>query len=621
MRDYVCAALVVLLAGLGVWQLSTEEPAPPISERAEIAAVEPEATARRRAPEDSGLAPFRPGVIGGQAPAAPGEGTFAAIEAAPPARSAALPASLVMRIGDRDGNPLAGIRVILLAGTHKGRSAVTGGAGEAAFENLAAGRYGYRIIAPGRPELRPAAAFQLAAGATRVIEVTLGDYDQAIAGWVLDQDGAPVAGLTVKARLYRPPAEAGIVVPQSQAEQRAETALDSWFEIGGLEASEYEVRTVADDLYHAATTVVRAGTDAVRLTVVERRELAVSGQVTSTAGEPLADVRVVYLGQPSRRTRTDGEGWYDLAVALREEEGPRFGFDREGYQAERLDLDAALLAGSDGARLDATLEPVGDTVDVSVRLVDEDVAPVAGERVYLFSYGLGTHYQAVSDARGRAIFPRVVAGSDYGVRVAPRGLYKDSRQEPVDLKAPADLEIVLEALSVGRLSGHMIDLAGAPVPKFSLRLQSADAWGKWRQVSGDADGYFEVEVPTGSLTFHTVSMPQLQITGVDMDAGDDAYALLVLDLGEADLEGRVVDASGNPLTGAEVNLHWAHSEGGVQSRSTRRTVTDSGGAFLLSRLGHAPHRLEVATAGYGTHRQTLQPGAAWVEVRLEPSEP
>jgi hypothetical protein len=89
----------------------------------------------------------------------------------------------------------------------------------------------------------------------------------------------------------------------------------------------------------------------------------------------------------------------------------------------------------------------------------------------------------------------------------------------------------------------MVDVAGAPVPRLSLRLQSADARTRWRQVVGDADGYFEVEVPVGALTLQTVSMPQFQTRGVNVDAGDDTYALLVLDWGEADLEGRVADAS------------------------------------------------------------------------------
>jgi hypothetical protein len=123
-------------------------------------------------------------------------------------------------------------------------------------------------------------------------------------------------------------------------------------------------------------------------------------------------VRVVHLGQPSRRTRTDGTGWYELAVAVRAEEIPRLRFDREGYRAERLDLGAPASAGSDSARLDATLEPLGDTVEVAARLVDEEGAPVAGERVYLYSHGLGTYYQAVSGAQGQAVFPRVAPGSD-----------------------------------------------------------------------------------------------------------------------------------------------------------------------------------------------------------------
>ena len=38
----------------------------------------------------------------------------------------------------------------------------------------------------------------------------------------------------------------------------------------------------------------------------------------------------------------------------------------------------------------------------------------------------------------------------------------------------------------------MIDAAGDPVPDFSLRVESANARGEVRQVTGDAAGYFEV---------------------------------------------------------------------------------------------------------------------------------
>lgn len=618
MKDYLLATLAagVVITLAAQWFLA-HGPALPISE--EAATADPEGAAR-----PGEVAGVPTGLTGRTVEGRPGPATrerdqLVVVEAPPrTSRRVAAPGSLLFVIRDPWDSPISGVRVAVGSGRRQ-RSDVTGSDGEAAFTRLAAGRYGYRVEAPERPVLAAVGSLQLAAGQTEVLELRLGAFDQVIAGRVVDRDGAPVGGLAVRARLYRPPTDASVLVPQSQSEQQAETAADGSFEIGGLMAGEYEVRTIADDLYAAAEAIVRAGSDTAVLTVVERRELTVFGQVTSTAGEPLTDVRVVGLGQPSRRTRTDGEGWYELLLAVREEQVPRFRFDLEGYEPQRVALDPVALGGADDRRLDAILRPVGDTVDVAVRLVDEQGAPVPGERVYLRSAGLTTHYQAVSGADGAAWFPEVAASADYRVHVRPRGPYTDYSGEAA-LGAATELEIVLEALAVGTLAGHMIDAAGEPVPGFGLRLYSADARGKWRQVSGDLGGYFEVEAPAGPLILRTASLPQFQITGVSLDAGADAYVELVLDWGEAVLEGRVVDASGNPLPDAEVDLHWAHGDGSVHSRATRRTVTDREGAFMFSRLGPAPHRLEARAPGHVTHRQILQPGTEWVEVRLEPGE-
>lgn len=609
MRSYVHAASLVLAAGLVATLVSWlvgEVSAPRVSSDPDTVAADPEGERRQG------------GLVGGPEP---GIESGRRVEAPAPREDQLVAArgSLLFVIRDSLDSPVPGVWVSLDWGSRQ-RSTVTGSGGEAAFEDLAAGRYAYRVEAPAHPLLTAAAPLQLQAGELRRLELRLGEFDRVVAGRVVDQDDASVAGLAVRARLYRPPADPSTLVPQSQADQRAETAADGSFEIGGLREGEYEVRTIATERYPSAKAIVRAGTDSVLLTLVERRELAVFGQVTSADGEPLTGVRVVHLGQPSRRTRTDGEGWYELLVAVREGQVPRLRFDLEGYQAERVDLNDAALGAND-ARLDAMLMPVSDTVEVSAHLLDEQGAPVAGERVYLHSPGLRTHYQAVSGAAGTARFPEVAASADYRARVAPRGPYKDYARS-VDLSGGAALEIVLEPLAVGALSGHMIDPAGEPVPQFSLRLYSADARAKRRQVSGDADGYFEIaEVPAGPLTLQAVSTPQLQITGVEVDDGANTYVELVLDWGDAMLEGWVIDANDDPVAGADVDLYWTRNEGPVHSRSARRTFTDGRGAFLFSRLGRATHRLEVTAPGHVRHQQTVQTDTPWVEVRLEPGGP
>ena len=533
-------------------------------------------------------------------------------------RGDSLPSNLAIAIRDFLDAPLAGVRVTLQPGSRDRRTGVTGGNGEVAFDGLAAGRYTYRVRPPGQPQLRAAAAVVLAAGEMKRLELQIPDGDRSILGHVLDEHGAPVGGLEVKARLYRPASDATLLMPSSQAEQRDETSADGSFEISDLQAGEYDVRTLADGDYNSARTIVRAGADTVLLAVAKRAELRVYGQVASATGELLTGVSVVQFGAPGRRTRTDEEGQYELLVTGGYNSGLNgITFRAVGHLTERVDLDAAEVAGLAELRLDATLEPVGQTVAVQAHLLDEWHEPVAGERVYLYSPRLSTHYQAVSSADGSVLFPAVATSPDYQMRVYPRGPYRAYTNAALDLRADTSgVEVVLETLALGRLFGRMLDVTGAPVAGFSLRLISADAPARWRQVNGDAEGYFQVnEVPEGELVLQTASTPKLRIAGVRVDAEADVD--LVLDWGKATLDGRVVDANGKAVVGAPVDLIWQHERGRMTSRSVRTTVTDGTGAFLFSRLGPGGARwLQVRAANNRVTQQMLDPQQSRVEVRL-----
>jgi Carboxypeptidase regulatory-like domain len=334
------------------------------------------------------------------------------------------------------------LRVTLRPGTHDQRAGVTGDNGEVAFDDLAAGRYAYRVQALGYPPLRAAAALELAAGEMRRLELQVADHDRDILGRVLDQHGVPVAGLEVRARLYRAARAATLLIPRSQAEQRDETSVDGSFGISGLQDGEYELRTLADGLHESAKAIVRAGADAVVLTVAEHAELRIFGQVASAAGDLLAGASVAQFGSPSRRTRTDEEGRYELLLAARNRVGhDRITFRADGYLTERLDVVAAEPDTPADLRLDATLEPISQTVLVEGHLIDERGGPVTGERVSLYSPRLGTHYQALSSADGSAVFPAVAASPDYVVRISPRGPYK-GYAAPLDLSVDtSELEI------------------------------------------------------------------------------------------------------------------------------------------------------------------------------------
>ena len=164
----------------------------------------------------------------------------------------------------------------------------------------------------------------------------------------------------------------------------------------------------------------------------------------------------------------------------------------------------------------------------------------------------------------------------------------------------------------------MVDAQGYPVPYFSLWLRNEQARGKSLQVTGNADGYFEVEkFPAGSLTLQTRSSPQLRISGIRLDANSEKYVELILDWGEATLEGRISDVNGNPLASAQVNLDWRDSENAVHSRSTRKTATDNMGLFQFTRLGPGTRQLSVSADGFRNTKRVLGSGVNWVAVQLE----
>jgi hypothetical protein len=187
-----------------------------------------------------------------------------------------------------------------------------------------------------------------------------------------------------------------------------------------------------------------------------------------------------------------------------------------------------------------------------------------------------------------------------------------------------ELDVVLEALPTGRLSGRMLDADGNPVPNFRFWILSRDAVRSAVPIASDEQGYFElVDVPAGSLTFDTRSSPRLVVNGVFLPADGDEDVTLVLDWGDHVMTGAVLDERGDPVGGAEVLLSWSDTHGETRSTSKRLTRTDPSGSFRISQLGPGEHVLELRAAGYHTLKERHEVGsyAADVEVRLQARAP
>jgi acyl dehydratase len=164
-------------------------------------------------------------------------------------------------------------------------------------------------------------------------------------------------------------------------------------------------------------------------------------------------------------------------------------------------------------------------------------------------------------------------------------------------------EIVLERLGVGAVYGQMVDQRGRPVPNFTLTVGSANAPGEAVTVTSDSQGFFFAEeVPEGRLRIQSMSFPRFVTSGVTLAAGSEVEVQSVLDIGDAQLTGRVVDDSGSAVNGARVVASWVQRDGFVTHESLRKTLTDQTGDFSFAGLGRGARDLSVQASGFEPKR-------------------
>lgn len=498
---------------------------------------------------------------------------------------------LLLRIEDRSGAPVAGIAVSLTR-DRSVRTRDTDNRGHARFNRLAAGEYGIRVRHPqGRAEL-VGPSVTLGDADEEDIELLLPDLDLSIAGRVLLSDGTPIAGVSVFARSLSPRPHGRVLELSTSAERGTLSRADGSYTIGGLPSGDYEVYTLRTDRFARARVFAAAGTGEAILVVGRLHRLRVHGTITNDRGEPVAGARVVPDGESA--TFTDEDGNYEANFGR----VPALHIRAAGYRNRTIRPSHTEDGGT--LILDVQLEAIGETTEVSGIVRALGGRGLAGETVRVYAKAGGASFQATTDSRGRFNISNVPIGENYSLSVNPKSTYKDHTGQLEALRKDApDLEIVLEPLGSARLVGRMIDVEGRPVPGFRLWLRSVDAARRRWEVAGDAAGRFMLEAaPAGRGSFETASTPNFRITGIDVGDGESAEIELVLDVGDHVLEGRILDAAGDPIGGAQVVLGWVHSEAGLRSTSQRRSRSDADGGFRFSGIGTGRHDLEVRAPGF-----------------------
>ncbi len=94
---------------------------------------------------------------------------------------------------------------------------------------------------------------------------------------------------------------------------------------------------------------------------------------------------------------------------------------------------------------------------------------------------------------------------------------------------------------------------------------------------------------------------------------------LVLDVGNLQMAGRVLDNQGNPIAAATIALTWELLDNGLVHRSLRRTTSSADGSFLFTQLGGVARELSVTASGFQTALMegVRGGGLADLEIQLE----
>jgi hypothetical protein len=421
-----------------------------------------------------------------------------------------------------------------------------------------------------------------------------------ISGHVLTTEGAGLSGIRIVAS---PERLKGKRISESAA-LRFWTVTDSIgaYALSGLPDGEYTVRSSTHGPYQSTRISVRAGVTYADLVVSRNLSRVVEGQVLGSAGETLEGVTVlpVLLGQPSVLTGDDGH--FRLPVTLKPTiKSFALRFQRPGYREQTGTVDFRHRGALSGAAVNVVMHPVESWTSVFGTVRGDSGAPLAGRMVELRPRSAQQTLRTTTDQLGEFTFSIVESPADYGLIVFGGADYKDY-QHPVHVTPDMDeLEVVAESYEFGAVTGQLVNLNGVPVPNFDLVLRNTASRKPNILVSTDQLGNFDIPAaPAGELVIASQSTPAILVQGLQLRPGEKLYLPLVLDWGEHEIRGVVVDAYGNPVPASRIVLQWSHRAGGITTSATRRTAADTQGHFAFSHLGPGPHSLQIDAPGYST---------------------
>ncbi|MFQ5808023.1 MAG: carboxypeptidase regulatory-like domain-containing protein [Armatimonadota bacterium] len=247
--------------------------------------------------------------------------------------------------------------------------------------------------------------------------------------------------------------------------------------------------------------------------------------------------------------------------------------------------------------------------EITGTVVDDVGEPIAGARVYVYSYDAEPRYQAqiTTDRLGR-----------YGVRYVPEGRYTvtatAARHQSAGRTATVGTGQVvrfdLQLTASCWLTGKVLLGSGEPLPNERVTLYFPSRQ-SIKPVRAGPDGEYRTQLPRPVIPDILAMAPGRGCvrvpTGVPSPRRDTKTADIVFDPDAppiVGLMGTVTGDLGDPVAGAKVSLSRADHLDGAAAQAQ----TDAGGRFAVYDVLPGPHTLTVSVPGhegYSSDRDTV----------------
>jgi len=454
-------------------------------------------------------------------------------------------------------------------------------------------------------------------------------------GKVVDEEGQPVAGSAVDGkREWLVQFHQGAAVFLDDAGYNGVvTNADGTFVLENVSLGQSVIRAAAAGYAEASTRIdVSPGATPPDLKLVLKRPASVQGQVVDEQLKPVAGVSVTalryhpYAGADRDLTKvkfqaftsTSGTftlkklfsaGTYDIQIDHAQFATMEF----DNIPANTSNLTWVLQRGGE---ISGTVEYL-DRLTTPAHVIVQATAIAGGTTVTR---------AAPSGADGRYQFSNLPYGV-YRLSVNSNGLVSEVRPPVPSAKGKPSKNILVEVYQAGMISGHLIDAAtDDPVANATVKAKVTYGYSRTRMKD-----FTTTSGPDGSFGFPRIPSGQCILLGQApgyLASIPDDYSTFFLEPGGAqkdtdvyisrggNVQGTVVDDSGQPIPDASVQLYVGSGSFTGLNVKTLHATTDGAGAFKFTKFPVGPGLQLYASAsifGYAKQSSDL--------INLSPMQP